>query len=62
MLNVNLSVYNVLGQKVAELVNSELPAGIHSVSFNASSLSSGIYFYELKAGTFTSVRKMELLK
>ena len=60
--NVNLSVYNVLGQKVAELVNSELPAGIHSVSFNASNLSSGIYFYELKAGTFTSVRKMELLK
>ncbi len=60
--NVNLSVYNVLGQKVAELVNSELPAGIHSVSFNASNLSSGIYFYELKAGTYTSVRKMELLK
>jgi hypothetical protein len=60
--NVNLSIYNVLGQKVAELINSELPAGIHSVSFNANNLSSGIYFYELKAGTYTSVRKMELLK
>ena len=61
-VQVTLSVYNIIGQKVAELINSEMPAGIHSVTFNAKNLSSGIYFYELKAGAYTSVKKMELLK
>ncbi|MGB8318679.1 MAG: T9SS type A sorting domain-containing protein, partial [Ignavibacteriaceae bacterium] len=60
--HVKLSVYNVIGQKAAELINSVLPAGIHDVTFNASRLSSGIYFYELKAGAYSSVKKMELLK
>ena len=62
MLMLLLSVYNIIGQKVGELVNSEMPAGVHSVLFNASKLSSGIYFYELKAGSYTAVKKMELLK
>jgi len=59
---VKLSVYNILGEKVAELVNGTLSAGYHSVSFNASDLSSGIYIYKITAGNFVSVKKMMLLK
>jgi hypothetical protein len=60
--HVTLSVYNIIGQKVAELINSDLSAGIHTAMFNAANLSSGVYFYELKAGSHSSVKKMELLK
>jgi hypothetical protein len=60
---VNLNVYNVLGQKVASLLNSEnMSAGNHSVSFNASNLSSGVYFYSLKAGNNVITKKMMLVK
>lgn len=61
-VNVNLSVYNQLGQKVAELVNGEMSPGMHTVNFNASNLASGIYFYEIKAGQFQSVKKLMLMK
>ena len=60
--NVELKVYNLLGQEVATLVNQEMNAGNHDVKFNASLLSSGIYFYTLKAGDFISSKKMLLLK
>ena len=70
--NVTLSVYNSLGQKVTELVNGALPAGNHSVNFNASSLSSGVYIYRLEAvplagsksssAAFSQTKKMALLK
>ena len=60
--HVVLSVYNVLGQKLFDLVNSELSAGIHNVKFDAENLSSGIYFYKLKAGSYTDIKKMLLLK
>ncbi len=60
--HVTLSVYNIIGQKIAELVNSQLSAGIHNIMFNANRLSSGIYFYEIKAGVYSAVKKMELLK
>ncbi len=60
--NVNLKVFNALGQEVAELVNSELNAGMHSVSFNASNLSSGVYYYRLTAGEFSQINKMMLVK
>ena len=60
--HVTLSVYNVIGQKVSELINSDLPAGLHNVMFDASGLSSGIYFYKLKAGNYSGVKKMDLLK
>lgn len=46
---VTLSVFNTLGQKVAELVNGEVEAGYHEVPFNASTLASGVYFYRLSA-------------
>ena len=59
---VKIVVYNLIGQKVAEVVNSKYTAGSHSVDFNASTLSSGIYLYKIEAGSFTAVKKMQLLK
>ncbi|MGA7722563.1 MAG: T9SS type A sorting domain-containing protein [Ignavibacteriaceae bacterium] len=60
--NVTMEIYNVLGQKVATLVNSYMQSGNYSVSFNANKLSSGIYFYRIAAGDFVSVKKMMLMK
>ena len=60
--NVQLKVYNTLGQLVATLVNGNLSAGSHSVTFNAQNLASGLYIYRLSAGNFTSVKKMMMLK
>ena len=64
---VSLKVFDVLGQEVATLVNTNLVAGAHSVDFNASSLNSGVYFYRIEAtginGTnFVDVKKMILTK
>jgi hypothetical protein len=59
---VSLSIFNVVGQEVATLVNQQMDAGKHIVSFNADKLTSGVYFYKLQAGTFTSIKKMMLLK
>jgi hypothetical protein len=52
----------VLGNEVATLVNEEKPAGSYEVEFNASSLSSGIYFYRIKAGSFVETKKMLMIK
>ncbi len=60
--NVQLKVYNTLGQLVTTLVNGNLSAGAHGVTFNAQNLASGLYIYRLIAGNFTSVKKMLLLK
>ena len=60
--NVEVSVYNMLGEKVAELVNRNMNAGYHSVTFDATFLTSGIYIYRISAGNFSSVKKMLLLK
>jgi photosystem II stability/assembly factor-like uncharacterized protein len=59
---VTLKVYDLLGREVATLVNEEKPDGEYEVEFNAANLPSGIYFYQLKAGSFVEVRKMILLK
>ncbi len=59
---VTLKVYNILGQEVATLVNQEQTAGNYNVTFDASKLTSGVYFYSIKTGNFTSVKKMMLLK
>ncbi len=59
---VKLIVYDILGRKVATLVNKEQQAGIYEVRFNASDMSSGIYFYRLSYGGFVGVKKMILLK
>lgn len=61
--NVRLSVYNAVGQKVISLIENEVRnSGMHRVEFDASSLFSGIYFYQLNAGEFSLTRKMTLLK
>ncbi len=57
-----LKVYDILGHEVATLVNEEKPAGVYEVEFNASQLSSGIYFYKLQAGSFNQSKKMIVLK
>jgi len=59
---VTLKVYDVLGNTVATLVNEEKPAGTYEVKFDASNLSSGIYFYKLQAGSFIKTKKMILLR
>jgi hypothetical protein len=59
---VTLKVYNLLGQEITTLVNQEMKAGAYEVKFNASQLASGIYFYTINAGNFTSTKKMMLLK
>ncbi|GJQ63850.1 MAG: hypothetical protein SCALA702_29030 [Melioribacteraceae bacterium] len=61
--NISLKVYDVLGSEVANLVNNmEKPAGQYEVEFNASHLSSGIYFYTLNTGDFVQTKKMMLIK
>lgn len=59
---VTLRVYNVLGQEVSTLVNKKLTSGFHAVSFDASDLSSGMYFYTIKSGSYMKTKKMMLLK
>jgi protocatechuate 3,4-dioxygenase beta subunit len=59
---VTLKVYNIIGQEVAMLVNSTFNAGRYIVDFDASHLSTGVYFYRIKAGDFSSTMKMILMK
>lgn len=59
---VKLKVFNAIGQEVATLINTELAAGNHSVDFNASTLSSGVYFYRIETPNYTSTKKMILMK
>jgi hypothetical protein len=59
---VNVSIFNLLGEKVATLVNSNMKAGSYELNFNASQLSSGVYFYSIEAFDFKAVRKMMLMK
>lgn len=60
--NVTLTIYNLMGQKVATLVNETMNAGNYTVQFNASNLASGVYFYQLTTDNFTSVKEMIYLK
>ncbi len=65
--DVEITIYNALGQKVNTLVNRKFDAGFHSVKWNGtdergSGVSSGIYFYRVSAGAFSSVKKMLLVK
>ncbi|MCF7740466.1 MAG: DUF4623 domain-containing protein, partial [Candidatus Marinimicrobia bacterium] len=59
---VKLTMYNLLGQKVATIYEGRLKAGYHNVHFNASELSSGVYFYKIKAAEYNDVKKMTILK
>jgi len=60
--NVELYIYNILGQKVSTLINKPYPAGNHGLTWQADNLGSGIYFAKFKAGSFTSTRKVVVLK
>jgi ligand-binding sensor domain-containing protein len=59
---VTLKVYDLLGREAATLVNEEKPVGEYEVEFDGSALTSGIYFYQLKAGEFSETKKMVLLR
>jgi hypothetical protein len=59
---VSLRVYDILGNEIATLVNSEKPSGVYEVEWNASNVPSGVYFYQLKTGAFVQTKKMLLLK
>ena len=69
-LRTTLKVYDILGNEIAKLVNEEKPAGNYEVEFNGSNLSSGVYFYQLRAGdpsagsrqSFVETKKMILMK
>lgn len=60
--NVVLEVFNLMGQKVATLVNETREQGLHSIQFDASNLSSGIYIYRIRAGSFVQTKRMTLIK
>ena len=64
---VSLNIYNIKGQKVKQLINDQLASGEHSVVWNGTddngkSVSSGIYFYKFKAGSYSHTKKMILMK
>ena len=59
---VTLNVYNVLGEFVSSLVNGQMEAGVHKVTFSAGDLPSGTYFYELRIGQESKIMKMNLMK
>ncbi|MGE5365363.1 MAG: CotH kinase family protein [Bacteroidota bacterium] len=59
---VSLKVYDILGSEVSTLIDQEMPAGYHSVTFDASGLTSGIYIYRIGAGHFSQSRKMVIVK
>ena len=60
--NVSLVVYDMTGRVVAELLDGSLETGIHSVTWNASTLPSGVYVYRFQAGAFSESKLMTLLK
>ena len=64
---ITFKVYDVLGNEVATLVNEEQAPGVYEVEFSVAQVSrpeitSGVYFYQLKAGTFIETKKMSLIK
>jgi len=59
---VTLKVYDILGNEIAVLVNEEKPVGNYEVEFDGRGLTSGVYFYQLKAGSFVETKKMIVLK
>ena len=62
LLHVTLKIYDILGRELATVVNEEQTIGKYEVEFNGSNYVSGIYFYQLQAGNYSSVKKMILIK
>jgi hypothetical protein len=61
-LLITLKIYDILGRELAILVNEEKPAATYEITWNAENLPSGVYFYQLKAGSYTAIKKLLLLK
>ncbi|MDP3582663.1 MAG: T9SS type A sorting domain-containing protein, partial [Ignavibacteria bacterium] len=59
---VSLKVFDILGKEVTELVNQEQEAGSYRVKFDGSNLTSGVYFYQLRADSFVGTKKLVLIK
>ncbi|MBK7254617.1 MAG: T9SS type A sorting domain-containing protein [Ignavibacteria bacterium] len=59
---VNVTVFDLSGKEIVKLINDVKTAGYYTIDFNASNLSSGIYFYRISAGNFTATKKMTLIK
>ncbi|MBU0692742.1 T9SS type A sorting domain-containing protein, partial [bacterium] len=59
---IKLTVFNPLGQTVATLVNGTMASGRHTIAFDGTNLTSGLYYYRLEAGDFSAIRKMVLMK
>jgi len=59
---VTLKIYDILGREIATLINEEKPIGSYEVEFDATGLTSGIYFYRIQTPNFTQTKKMILLK
>jgi hypothetical protein len=60
--DVKLTVFNVLGEEVATLINAHMVPGSYSVAWDAANYPSGVYFYRINAGTFSDIKKMVLMK
>jgi len=60
--NVSLKIFDILGNEVANLVNDYKSTGKYEVLFNSKELTSGVYFYQIKAGDYISTKKMILMK
>ena len=60
--SVNIVIYNIIGEKVAELVNSFQKEGRHEIVWDAQNIASGIYFCRMLAGNFVSTKKLVLFK
>ena len=59
---VTLTVFNTAGQEVALLIDGPVNAGFHTIQWDASDMASGIYFYRIKAGNFTDMKRMVVIK
>ena len=60
--NISVKVYNVVGQVVATLANGHMNAGYHTLTWDASSMASGMYFVKVETGSNVAVQKMMLMK
>ncbi|MGB5530662.1 MAG: T9SS type A sorting domain-containing protein [Ignavibacteriaceae bacterium] len=60
--NLVIKVFDILGNEIETLVNEEKPAGTYELTWNAVNLPSGVYFYQLKAGSFINTKKMVLIR
>jgi hypothetical protein len=60
--HVTLTVFNTLGQQVAELVNGEREAGYHEVTFDGRNLTSGVYLYRMQAGSYVGTKKLLVVR